>query len=541
MSKYLSVFIISFLFCINFIQAGEVSLDIKVLKIDSKTLQKGYTIDGFNGEFKVGIFPEVLSEETNVAIKDFYAPEKILPMPTGKKIISHIYEFDISNKEAFKNKEPLIIEIKYDDDYIGFKTVYYWDGGKKVWVKIPSNDITGKKKVRANLHLPYARLAVFEDKNAMEFGVASYYRWKDCDCAASPDYPKGTRLKVTNIDNKKSVIVTVNDYGPVRAIFPERAIDLDKTAFAKIASLSAGLCNVRVELAEKKETAVNLTTDVSADDNGTLVKKTEPNFRVNAKSAIIVNSKNGKIIWAKNSGHQMPIASITKLMAAKVVLDLDTNWEKVITYSASDDDVTDYAEKWEMAYLNVKIGEQLTVKDLFFSSLVGSANNAVYALARSTGLLRNGFTETMNRKAKELGMENTHFTEPSGLDPANISTAQDLAKLGRKVFNSMDILRATTNKAYSFQTLNTEDPHTIKNRNRLLATDMYILGTKTGYLDEAGRCLIVKAKNENQNEIIVVTLGNFSKDSGNYFKETEELTKWGLEQCQPLKMRKPNI
>ncbi|MCK5460076.1 hypothetical protein KAI52_03100, partial [Candidatus Parcubacteria bacterium] len=439
-------------------------------------------------------------------------------------------EFDISNKAAFKNEKPLIIEIKYDDDYIGFKSIYYWDSGKKNWVKIPSNDMTGRKKVRANLHLPYARLAVFEDKNAMEIGKASWYRWKDCDCAASPDYPKGTRLKVTNLDNNKTVVVTVNDYGPVRAIFPDRAIDLDKTAFAKIANLSAGICNVRVELAEKKETAISLTTAASAGDTETTAREAKPNFEINAKSAIIVNSKNGEIIWAKNSGHQASIASITKLMAAKVVLDLDPDWNKIMTYSESDDDVMDYAAKWEMSYLNVDIGEQLTTKDLFFASLVGSANNAIYALARSTGLLRNAFTETMNRKAKELGMENTYFTEPSGLDPANISTAQDLAKMGRKVFNNMDMLRATTNKVYSFETIDTKDSHTIKNRNRLLSTDLYILGTKTGYLDESGRCLIVKAKGEDQNEIIVVTLGNFSKDSGDYFEETEELVKWGLKQ-----------
>lgn len=531
MPKYFFVFIIvSCLFCFNFIQANEISLDIKILKIDSQTLQKGYTMDGFNGKFKVGIFPEVLSEETNVAVKDFYFPEKILPMPTDKKIISHIYEFDISNKAAFKNKKPLIIEIKYDDDYVGFKSIYYWDGGKKIWVKIPSHDMTGRKKVRANLHLPYARLAVFKDSSAMEIGEASYYSWKNCDCAASPDYPKGTRLKVTNLDNNKTVVVTVNDYGPVRAIFPNRVIDLDKTAFAKIANTRDGLCNVRVELAEKKETAINLTTATKVDDSVADASEIKPNFEVNAKSVIIVNSKNGEIVWAKNSGQQMSIASITKLMAAKVILDLDPDWKKIMSYSKSDDDVTDYAAKWEMAYLNVDIGEQLTVKDLFFSSLVGSANNAIYALARSTGLLRRDFTEAMNRKAKELGMENTHFTEPSGLDPANISTAQDLAKLGRKVFNNMDILSATTNKAYSFETINTKDPHTIKNHNKLLSTDLYVLGTKTGYLDESGRCLIVKAKDENQNEIIVVTLGNFSKDRGNYFEETEKLTKWGLGQ-----------
>ncbi|MCD4705740.1 hypothetical protein K8R61_01525, partial [bacterium] len=444
-------------------------------------------------------------------------------------------EFDISNKTAFKNKKPLIIEMKYDSDYVGFKSIYYWDGGKKSWVKLPSYNMTGRKKMRANLHLPYARLAVMEDNCAMETGVASWYKWKNCDCAASPDYPKGTRLKVTNLDNQKSVVVTVNDYGPERDKFPERVIDLDAVAFSKIANTSAGVCNVRVVLAKEKESVVDLTSSSGKVLGESTINQTSdkllPDFDLNAKSAIIVDAKTGKILYEKNSEQQMSIASITKLMSAKVVLDLDPDWEKVMKYSSVDDDVFDYAKKWEMAYLYVDQGDTMTVKDLFFSSLVGSANNAVFSLSRSTGLLRRDFVETMNRKAKEIGMENTHFKEPSGLSPSNISTAQDLAKLGRKVFNSFKMLEATTAKRYTFSTINTENPHTIKNRNKLLSSDLYILGTKTGYLDEAGHCLIVKATDKKGNEILVVTLGNF-EPGGAYFEETEKLVKWGFEKIK---------
>ncbi|MEA2088519.1 MAG: RlpA-like double-psi beta-barrel domain-containing protein [Patescibacteria group bacterium] len=532
MKKIVILSILVFCFCATQSFAKDISLDIRVLKIDSATLKKGYTLDNFNGKFKVGIFPEVLSETTDVVVKNFYQPEKILPIPSDKKIISHIFEFDISNKTAFKNKKPLIIEIKYDSDYVGFKSIYYWDGNKKIWVKLPSYNMTGRKKMRANLHLPYARLAVMEDRGAMETGIASWYKWKNCDCAASPDYPKGTRLKVTNLDNQKSVVITVNDYGPERDKFPNRVIDLDAVAFSKIANTRNGVCNVRVVLAKEKETVVELTDNSGKVLGESAISQTDdkqiPDFDIKAKSAIVVNGKTGKILYGKNSGQQMPIASITKLMSAKVVLDLEPDWGKVMEYSSVDDDVFDYAGKWEMAYLYVDKGDTMTVKDLFFSSLVGSANNAVFALSRSTGLLRRDFVETMNRKAKEIGMENTHFTEPSGLSPSNISTAQDLAKLGRKVFNSLKILEASTAKQYLFSTINTEKSHTIKNRNKLLDSDLYILGTKTGYLDEAGHCLIVKAKDKNENEIIVVTLGNF-EPGGAYFEETEKLVKWGFE------------
>jgi rare lipoprotein A len=93
------------------------------------------------------------------------------------------------------------------------------------------------------------KFVVLTTKKAMEFGAASWYKYKNCDCAASPDYPKGPRLKVTNLDNNKSLIVKVNDWGPERDKHPERVIDLDKTAFKKLGSLSRGILkNVRVEL-----------------------------------------------------------------------------------------------------------------------------------------------------------------------------------------------------------------------------------------------------------------------------------------------------
>ncbi|MCX6740406.1 MAG: septal ring lytic transglycosylase RlpA family protein [Candidatus Parcubacteria bacterium] len=84
----------------------------------------------------------------------------------------------------------------------------------------------------------------------MSEGVASWYKYKSCNCAASPDYPKGTKLKVTNVDNGKSIIVKVNDWGPDRSVHPNRVIDLDVVAFKQIAKKSAGLCKVKVELAE---------------------------------------------------------------------------------------------------------------------------------------------------------------------------------------------------------------------------------------------------------------------------------------------------
>ncbi|MBN1325733.1 hypothetical protein JW977_02015 [Candidatus Falkowbacteria bacterium] len=95
--------------------------------------------------------------------------------------------------------------------------------------------------------MPQAKVAILEDIDIMTEGYASWYRYKGCNCAASPDYPKGTKLKVTNLKNGKSVIVKINDWGPDRSVHPNRVIDLDLVAFKQIAVKSQGLCMVKVE------------------------------------------------------------------------------------------------------------------------------------------------------------------------------------------------------------------------------------------------------------------------------------------------------
>jgi len=229
--------------------AQGLNLEIYKLNINTPTLRKGYTISAFNGHIRVGIFPEVLAVETDVVLKNFKDPEQVLPLPGDKNIISNIYEFDIFNKAAFKNKKPLIIEIKYNKETNNLKKIYYFDKGRQKWIELPSKTIPERKVVRAVIHLPYARLAVFEEPDIMEEGVASWYRYKNCNCAASPDYPKGTKLRVINLEDKSkpSVIVTVNDWGPDRSVHPDRVIDLDLVAFKKIARKCMGLVKVKVE------------------------------------------------------------------------------------------------------------------------------------------------------------------------------------------------------------------------------------------------------------------------------------------------------
>jgi rare lipoprotein A len=359
------------------------------------------------------------------------------------------------------------------------------------------------------LFLPYAKLAIFAENLVLENGTASWYKYKGCNCAASPDFPKDTLLKVTNIDNEKSVVVKINDFGPDRNLHPDRVIDLDLTAFKKIGSKSDGIVNIRLE-------PLDYFIPVSFD-----TPKNSSLIEVKSKAAILVDGLSGQVLWSKNQDLVLPIASLTKLMTAHVFLQTNTPLDKVVTYQKEDET--------EGAKVYLQPGDQLTLKDVFYSMLIGSANNMTKLLVRSSGLTEAEFVARMNERAKEWGMTNTYFIEPTGLDPGNVSTAEDLAVLSQKVLSCLEMLWATAAKGYAFTTINTKKEHKFKNTNPLTyQSDLAITGSKTGYLEEAGYCLMTRAKDRAGQEVIAIVLN--SPDSATRVNEVEELIHWGFEQ-----------
>jgi hypothetical protein len=222
---------------------------------DAQTIVKGYTLESSDGLMRLGIRPDTLNVPTRVDIKTL--DPSIMQDTLTQEPLGNIYLFDILNKESYDGADFFFLEITYpveeqeEETLHGRRRIYFYNGVKSVWEELPSSDNPETQSVRALIHLPYARLAIFEDREIPEVGAASWYGYKGCDCAASPDYEKGTELLVTRLDDPtKSVTVTVNDYGPDRSVHPDRIIDLDKVAFAKLVSLGAGLIDVRVELVQ---------------------------------------------------------------------------------------------------------------------------------------------------------------------------------------------------------------------------------------------------------------------------------------------------
>lgn len=235
------------------------------IPFDAGTISRGYTIESSDGLMRLGIRPGTLNVSTRVDVKTL-APslmegtyDKFLVPPSvgGRKLLGNVYLFDILEKSSYEGKDFFFLEIKYPTETVlaegdarlhGRRKIYFWNGVSSAWEELPSEDSPSTNSVRALIYLPYARLAIFEDP-VPSVGLASWYTYKGCDCAASPDYPKGTFLVVTRVDDPtRSVTVKVNDWGPDRTIHPERVIDLDKVAFQKIANTRGGVVEVMVNL-----------------------------------------------------------------------------------------------------------------------------------------------------------------------------------------------------------------------------------------------------------------------------------------------------
>ena len=488
------------------------------LKLDEYTISKGYTVSAFAGQIKLSLKPGILSAATEVEVLEL---DEKLEIPWELDKISDFFQFEFKNKNAYDKHTPFYIQINYNRKDNNLKQVFYFDKGFNSWRPLPTKDFPKNNYVRTLIHLPYARLAVFSYPNILSSGQATWYKYKTGLFAASPDFPKGTKLKIYNLDNNKSVEVVVNDYGPDRKLFKNRVLDLEKEAFTKIASLSSGLANIYIEPLSIPPDKTGLIMGIPADGLKTV-------FNTVSKSSVVMDETTGEIIWSKNSTTTLPLASLTKLVAVKTFFDTKPTLNQIVSYSFNDENYNyKYCQPWESAKLNVKDGEAMSIEDLIYASLVGSANNTIETLVRVSGMPRDDFISRMNKNVVDWGASTTHFTEPTGLSPANVSSASDYAIITKEVFKNPIIEKASKMSQYIFYTRNTNVKHKISNTNDLIRLNKYnITGSKTGYLDEAGYCLMTRVKSNDGRNLIVVVMGSATRDES--FTETEKLINYSL-------------
>jgi D-alanyl-D-alanine carboxypeptidase len=466
-----------------------------------------------NASLEIKYQPQTFTEAVKLTISENQAK---LNIPWEWEALTPAYDYSFVSSGLYDPSRPLEIKLNYPNKNNNLKQIFAYDSISNVWRPILTKDFPKEQYVTATTDAISGRLIVLSNPDVLTVGDASWYKYKNGLFAASPDFAKGTVLRVYNLANGKSVDVTVNDFGPERAKHPTRVVDLDKVAFQKIASTGEGLVAVRIETIKVVTPSVKSKIPQSADI---------PN--ITASSAVIMMEKDGQIIWGKNENQQAPLASLTKLVAVRTFLDTKPTLSTVVSYKKQDENYNyKYCKPWESARLKVADGETMTIENLVYSALVGSANNAVESLVRVSGLKREDFIANMNKNVKDWGAVNTKFVEPSGLSPDNVSSPFDYAIIIKEIFRNPVIQKISITKTYSFKTINTKKAHTLKNTNQLLNNIAYnILGSKTGYLDEAGYCLMTRVKTP-QGNMIVVNFG--SKGKAENFWDNEQLIRYGL-------------
>lgn len=250
-----------------------------------------------------------------------------------------------------------------------------------------------------------------------------------------------------------------------------------------------------------------------------------PPPNISARSfAVLTDSGN---IWLSEKDAVSPqaMASITKLMTALVFLDHNPGWDK--EYKILRDDMVNGGK------IHFFVGDTVTLRDLFYSTLIASDNGAALALARSTGLSDDDFVEAMNQKAKKLSLMQTNFVDPIGLGDGNVAHAKDIARLAQYALNEDNIAQAVLKSNYSFKTK--------EGRNKILeSTDWLLesnlpsglksLGGKTGYTEAAGYSFVGRFKDDSGRSIIIVVLDSGGKNER--FEQAQALAVWAFQYCK---------
>ncbi|GAB4179487.1 MAG: hypothetical protein OHK0026_07650 [Rhodocyclaceae bacterium] len=224
---------------------------------------------------------------------------------------------------------------------------------------------------------------------------------------------------------------------------------------------------------------------------------------VRSASALVADPSSGEVLFEKNPDAVLPIASITKLMTAMVVLDAGLDSAEPLAVTEQDVDLLRGSGS------RLAVGSVLPRAELLRLALMSSENRAAHALSRNYPGGTAAFVAAMNRKAREIGLSDTRFSDPTGLAASNVSSARDLAKMVGVAARYPAIREFTTTAAYTVELKGRA--HEFRNTNVLVRNSDWEIGvSKTGYISEAGRCLVMMAQLAGR-PVIIVLLDSWGK------------------------------
>jgi len=212
--------------------------------------------------------------------------------------------------------------------------------------------------------------------------------------------------------------------------------------------------------------------------------------------ALVMDQDTNEVLFQKNPSAVLPIASITKLMTAMVVMDARQPMDEMLTITEEDRDTEKHSGS------RLRFGAQLSRQDMLLLALMSSENRAASALGRNYPGGLPAFVQAMNRKARELGMNDTHYVDSNGLSSSNVSSAMDLARLVNAAYRNPTIREFSTQTEHEVNVLGR--PMHYVSTNRLVRGGNWEIGLqKTGFISEAGQCLVMQARVHGRNVVMV--------------------------------------
>jgi len=241
-------------------------------------------------------------------------------------------------------------------------------------------------------------------------------------------------------------------------------------------------------------------------------------LRLESSKALILNQDTGEVLYAKNIGLTTPIASVTKLMTAMVVLDAHQPMDDPVTVTSADVDILKGTGS------RLRVGTTLTRAEMLQLALMSSENRAASSLGHAYPGGYDAFVRAMNAKALALGMTRSVFIDATGLNSENVSTAEDLAKMVKAAYQYPEIRQVTTTAAYEVPLHGPNRPVEFRNTNILVRNSDWQIGlSKTGFINEAGRCLVMQAQIAEQ-PLIIVLLDSWGKFTR--IGDAQRIRKW---------------
>lgn len=242
---------------------------------------------------------------------------------------------------------------------------------------------------------------------------------------------------------------------------------------------------------------------------------------VSAHASVIMDAESGKVLYERNAHEERQIASLTKLFTAVLVMERIKDLEEVVTI----DEEAVYSEGTRIGCprsgfcngVRLKPGEQISARNLLKAALMNSANDAAVALGKHIGKTQDGFAKIMNERAKELGLKNSHFCTPSGLEPDGrehecYSSASDIAKVAIYALKYPEIWEIMRYEKQSITSVDGKYTHEIFNTDQLLGQFPNLLGTKTGFTPLAGYSLLAVATDYSaKHKVVAVVLDDQSR------------------------------